>query len=488
MATTPATILPKPSPEQVAKPIDFSAINFGNVNVPVSAPTPTPVKENVAGIGTITRIPKAPIAGTPAPTTPPDDNIAGAYARAGLTPPTTPPPAGTANGYVAPSVPGLPSYPSSDSYDTSKSTITDAYNTLLKSITSIEDKIKSNSLPSAEEQQLGKDLADKKAALANFDIATLQQSEDLYGQGRGRTLSNIQIEDTKNARTRALQRLGLATEAQTISDQLALAQTNRKAAQDSATTEYNLAGKRLDIALGLQKEISSLNEKEQDNARQFLLDTVSFADGKTYEQLDAATQAAITHAVAHSPITLDMVKTSLKSGAEKAAAAAAGQIREITGLGTVMIKPDGSYKVIIPKFADDGNPPTSNVNAPSFVDFVASKGFPIGMATPAKLDALREEYNTKYASGSVVSLGKLTPTNKNDIKQAGLSGAPAPVQSYFLNAPAEFRDQYQRDIAAGKAPARSVDEINAAYTAWYNAKQSAKGGTRDWAAILGTKK
>lgn len=433
-----------------------------------------PTTKEVPGIGTLTITPKSiPTAGPKAP-----EDLTGAYARAGLTPPATPGPAGTANGYVAPAVAGLPGYPSGVDTAGSVASITKSYNDTLASITALETKLASAAAASPEEQQLSQQLATKKEQLKSFDLGTLQGSEDLNGQGRGITTSNVNLQDQKMQRTRALERLGLAQEADTLTTQLGLAQDARKAQGDIATTEYNLATKKLDIALGVADKIHAMNQTEQNNARQYLLDTVNFADGKAYSQLDAETQAAITHAVANSPITLDMVKTALQSGADKAKAAKAGDLRSVPGVGVVQIDPaTGHYKVVVPE-----NPtPAPTPTAPTFEKYLADQKIPFPALTQQKVAAVRAEYDAKYGNVNV-NLGKLTPTNKATLSQAGLTSAPSAVQSYFLNSPPAFQDQYQRDIASGKIKgSATLDVVVKNYTDWYNAQK--KTGT-DWASIL----
>lgn len=318
--------------------------------------TPASNTKEIPGIGTMTVTPKTSLANSGVPVDPaaPVTADAGTYARTGVTDPGTYiTPSGAkvdANGKIitaGPTVPGLPQYPT----DTPGTTpITDAYNTLMSNITSIEDKIKSNATPSSEEQELAKELADKKAQLAQFDTSLETRVNNLYGQGRGATLGNLGLQETTERRSSALERLGLAQEANTLTTQLGLAQDARKAQGDEATTEYNLASKKLDLVLGVQKEIADMSEKQQDKARQYLLDVVSFAGSKTYDQLDDPTQNAITHAVANSPITLDMVKTSLQNASEKAAANKAGNLRNVAGVGLVQVDPtSGQYTVIAPE-------------------------------------------------------------------------------------------------------------------------------------------
>lgn len=504
-----------------------------------SSPAPvntTPKVQDFGGIGTLTITPKTPMnMGTPIQEPNKLDNASGLYERTGVTAPpaytiqsgdtlsaiskrtglsineimalnpTIKDPnkiqagatlnlgggqtssntqANTQNSPVAPApIPGLPSYPTKA--ETPQAGILDSYNSLLKSITTIEEKIKSNSTPSEQEKQLAKELADKKAQLALFDVGVEKRVNDFYGQGRGATLSSIGIKETQERRSSALERLGLATEANNLISQLQLSQDERKAMGDLAMTEYNLSTKKLDIALGIQKELDRLNDEDKSDARQYLLDVVAFAGAKTYDQLDNATQSEILKAVANSPITLDMVKTALSSASEKARASANGELRSVAGVGVVQISPNGTYKVVVP---ENPSPSPTNSNTPTFEDYFASQNIPFNSVTPEKVEALRAEYNNKYPA-TTVNLGKLTQTNKNDLTQAGLISAPAPVQSYFLNSPSEFRDQYQRDVASGKAPkTATLNDITTLYTNWYNEQQAKKktSGTRDWASLLGT--
>ncbi len=393
----------------------YSLPKTGGSTTPQSSPALGPVVETLPGIGTLTRTPKTPLAGTPiAEANPLGENTAGLYARTGVTPPpsysvvsgdtlgaiasksgmslsqllslnpgikdpnkisvgqsinlgggTTPTtgpsvddnivttPSGAkvnkVTGEMVSPPPGLPEYPSYKEPQ-SETAITDAYNSLIKSITAIEDKIKSNSTPSEEEKTLAKDLAAKKAELATFDIDLEKRVNNLYGQGRGATLRGLGVDETIERRSSALERLGLATEAQTLTTALGLAKEARGALSEEAKTEYDLAGKRFDIALNLQKEMDKINSEDKDDARQYLLDVVSFAGSKPFEELEKTTQDAIMRAVSNSPITLDMVKTALRSSSEKAKATATGDLRTIPGLGVVQVNKDGSgYTVVVPE-------------------------------------------------------------------------------------------------------------------------------------------
>lgn len=79
----------------------------------------------------------------------------------------------------------------------------------------------------------------------------------------------------------------------------------------------------------------------------------------------------------------------------------------------------------------------------------------------------------KYGDTAVTDLGKLTQTNKNELKQAGLGEAQDQVKAYFLNTDPSFRDFYTRGVANGDFSTNaSLDEVDATYTEWYNAKES----------------
>lgn len=89
--------------------------------------------------------------------------------------------------------------------------------------------------------------------------------------------------------------------------------------------------------------------------------------------------------------------------------------------------------------------------------------------TPEKRDqVLRAAYDKIPAqTQSPVTFTKLTPTQKNDISQAGLSGVDQASQSYFLSAPKAFRDIYKQGVAAGLIPANaSVSDIKILQAEW----------------------
>lgn len=395
---------------------------------PVGAQTVTPgytapTKTNI-GIGTLTTIPKAPLS-TPAPTgTTPAVDLSGAYARTGVTPPA--PVSTNASAPTTPTLPTVPQYPT-PAPDASSSKITDAYNTLLDSMSAIEAKIASASTPSSDEVQLQQQLAAKKDQLSKFDIGSLQATEDLYGQGRGTTTTTLGRQEVQQNRTRSLARLGMAQEADTLTNQLGLAQDARKNLGDLATTEYNLASKKLDVALGVAKEMDTLHQSQQDNARQYLLDLVGHFDGKTYDQLDDATKQSINNAVANSPITLDMVKTALTTSAASAAATADGRMYSVSGLGIVMVNKDGSgYKVVVPETVKPGS--GTPTGTPTFEDYVSKQNLPIPSLTTDRLAQLKTEYDAKY-SGANAGSKTFTQTQVN--KGAAVAGVPLATFSSY---------------------------------------------------------
>jgi hypothetical protein len=361
------------------------------------------------------------------------------------------------------------------------------YDDLLGSLSDIEKRFTGAQGMSDEEKQLAGDVIKAKSGLGAFDRGVLERVEGLYGQGRGATLGTIQLREDKERRTSALERLGLAQDVDTLVAQLGLAKEERLGQGQIAQAQYNMATKRLDYALGIQDRINTLADDERDNARQYLLDVVSFSGGKTYEQLDAPTQTAITEAVANTPITLDMVRSALTSSAEKARAAAAGELRSVEGIGVVQIDPvSGRWKVVVPENPGGGGDPGSGPGSTPTVaweTYLEQQNIPLPSLTQAKLTELRLEYDQKY-NNTPVSLGKLSPDQKSEIQQAGLGGATGAVQSYFLNTPAEFQDEWQRDKAAGKVSgAPDLASMIDRYESWH-AKQG-KGGTRDWSTLLG---
>lgn len=352
--------------------------------------------------------------------------------------PGTPLPTSTTPSRTLPApVFGLPSYPTA-APAAAPSPISQSYSALLSSIDAIQGKILSATTPSDEEQRLAKELATKKDELSKFDIGSIQATEDLYGTGRGRTLGTIGLENTQVQRSRALERFGLAQEADTITNQLGMAQSDRQQRGALAQTEYELATKKLDIAMNVESHMEKVHQDEQNNARQYLLDVVGFVQGKTFEQLDPQTQAAITNAVADSPITLGMVKTALASAAASAQAQAQGRQFQVAGVGIVQVAADGSgYKVVVPASGKT----STGTSAPTFEQYVAQQNLPLPSMTQERIAQLRTEYDTKYpgAAGGVGAKFSSTQFN-NGVQNAGVTadafrGLPYDVQNFYVSAP-----------------------------------------------------
>lgn len=340
---TPYSTVPGTGQADTTKALNTYLTNTGQPNIVNQPPT-----QQIPGVGTLTTIPKTPTGATPTAT---DPNLAGLYSRTGVTPPPnltfTPSQATNANNTVYKDAnnnvfkldgtpidlktfksmglnidhintlsaikgssggqngaPGAPVFGGT-------SPISAAYAALNAELDRLSQALQSSQIPGAEERDLQQKLAAAKAALASFDTETLARAESYSGQGRGATTNYVAGNVAKDARTRALQRLGMAQDAQTLVDQLTLDQNQRKALGDAAQTAYNIAKEKLDIALGIQKEVTDLSDKKADDARKFLLDVVDFSKGKTWEQLDPQTQAQIISATADSPITLGMVKQAL---------------------------------------------------------------------------------------------------------------------------------------------------------------------------------
>ena len=106
----------------------------------------------------------------------------------------------------------------------------------------------------------------------------------------------------------------MAQDAENIINLLNMTQAQRQNQGEVAQAQFNLAAKKLDIAMGVQKEMTRISDDEKDSARSFLLDVIDFAQGKEYAELDPQTQQAINNAVADSPLTLGMIKNALHNG------------------------------------------------------------------------------------------------------------------------------------------------------------------------------
>lgn len=181
----------------------------------------------------------------------------------------------------------------------------------------LEKKMAAGYMPSEEEKALQAEFQRAKEGLRQFDLDTLKRVEGMSGQGRGFTLATVARMQDKERRMAALDRLGLAQELEAYAERLSTAQDQRKTAMDYAKGLFDVSAKRLDIALGISKEINNISRQQRDDARAFILDTIEFANGMAFEDLSPAAQQAITKQVANSPLTLDMVKMALKTAKEK---------------------------------------------------------------------------------------------------------------------------------------------------------------------------
>lgn len=213
-----------------------------------------------------------------------------------------------------------PAYPSPDYSSvtgTQAEQLKQAYNFYDTQLKSLEAMIQQGYTPTAEEKALAAEFQAKREELRSFDLATLQRTEAMVGEGRGRTVANVQLAQDKERRIRALERLGLAQEAETLSERLSGAKEERTGLLGMATALFDVSTKRFDAALGLTKELAAIDKQSRDDARTWLLDMVDWASGLTWDELDPASQQRITETVANTPLTLDMVKQALKTAKDK---------------------------------------------------------------------------------------------------------------------------------------------------------------------------
>lgn len=186
-----------------------------------------------------------------------------------------------------------------------------------KALDDLEKSIVDLSLPTEKEKELIDALQAQKEIIRQFELDTEATIEGFTGQGRGRTTALVANQQTKERRTRALEKLGLSNELLALSEQLGIETEQRKTTLDLAKDKFGIAEKRFDLAVGLREEMKGLKEEEANKARAFILDVLDLAEGKTFEELDPETQRRIMEAVSKTQLTLDMVKTALKSGVEE---------------------------------------------------------------------------------------------------------------------------------------------------------------------------
>lgn len=412
----------------------------GDINIPdvISADT---VIEDVPGLGTLERTTKPTFEPTPDVTedvTPATDDTA---------------PATDEEGEVV----DIPSFGPPEPTD-QRGTLSKQFEDINTQIDKISKDILASKAPTPEETQLLKELQAKKEQLRTFDLSTLKTAEDIAGQRISTTF--IAGQQAQERRTRALERLGFAQEAQSLVEQIGLTQSERQALGAGATAELALAGKKLDLALGLQTELDKLDAQEKDEARAFILDVIDFADGKTFEELDLNTQVRLTEAIANSPLTADMVKTALENSAKGADRILT--VAEARSLGVEFGTKVSEAFGITPEGEDVNNP---------------------GGYSDQELRRLRQGgVNPLNVAESDEFLSKTRGQTAN-LQDSGLDASPLPIQTYYLNTPSAFQDQYNREVASGeRQPSETLDDISTAYQEWFDANKSKS--TRDWGAIL----
>lgn len=119
---------------------------------------------------------------------------------------------------------------------------------------------------------------------------------------------------------------------------------------------------------------------------------------------------------------------------------------------------------------------TEGQDVPTYAEFIKDMKEERGLKVLPESEAkLKSEYERLYGSGSTgitkVDLKNLTPTNKRDLSQAGLSGSDDSSKSFFLATPAAFRQFYQREVAQGRRAA-NLNELAAKYDAWVDKEDS----------------
>lgn len=427
----------------------------GTINIPTALDTtPEAITEDIPGLGTLKRIKKEPLEASPDVGVPITEDV--------ITPGADEIPTGevpTDEAGVPIDIPTFGPREEKPPVD-----ITQSFQDVSDRIDQISKDILASKTPTPEEKQLLKDLQEKKASLRTFDLETLQRVESFVGTGRGRTTAFVGKQQAKERRVRALERLGLAQEAQSLTELLGLEETERRALGDIATTQLSLAGKKLDLALGLKSEFDKLNEKEQDDARAFILDVIDFSQGKTFEELDPGVQQQIINSVADSPLTLSMVKTALESGAKEEDRILSVAEAKSLGVpfGTKMSEAFG--KVPLDKDRDALNPGGYND-----AELRKLRG--------SGIDALNITEADEFLYGGA------TRSDRQDLKDSGIETSDEPVQTYFLNTPSAFREQYNREVSAGsRKPSETLEDISSSYQKWYDEKKSSS--TRDWGSLL----
>lgn len=164
----------------------------------------------------------------------------------------------------------------------------------------------------------------------------------------------------------------------------------------------------------------------------------------------------------------------------------------ITDKGVQVLYTDGTYKIIGGvgsfKSGDTDSPDSPSTAGLSYEDWSVTPEAKkllkdeearryMNLAPAARDTFLRSAYESSGAGGSsgggsVVSLGKITPTLKSELSQAGLTGAKDDVKTFYINTPSTFRDFYARQAASGGARATSVQSLMTMYDDWAEKKDS----------------
>lgn len=447
---------------------------------PIVEPKAKPVEEKIDGIGTLTRIPKEQeLTGTEVGVEE-EEMVEGMLERQGIKTPSGAIVDKDTGELIKEPPKSIPTFGTTGKVEES-----DAIKALRANAAAI-DKLEADLLKSTirtpKEEELLRNIQSAKAELKRFDVGTEKATEAFIGTGRGRTQAFVATQQAKERRVRALERIGLATEANILIDELALEEGARKDISEQLRLRLELSGKKVDAALGIQSEIERVEENERGKAREFILDIVDFSEGSLFDELDSDTQQQIMDAVANSPITLDMVKKALQTAADKQDE---GDLRTVPGVGVVRVKGD-TFTVIVPE--EDGIDDDTDVSdAPTFEEFIKQKENEAQQSfSQERRDDLRAEYDSIYGGEQAVVLSKLTAGNKRDIAQAGLRGTSTAAQGFFLNTPSEFRDLWQREFALGQTSENpTLEEVEKRYTVWFNEKQAGKsGGSTDFSKLF----
>ncbi len=440
-----------------------------------AAPINNVTKTEIPGVGTLTTQPKIQTAtGKPAPTE--AENLEGLYQRTGVSPApaltSSPTPFQGKNfGRIGNDVyevmpDGTQRYISGDEFksklgglnletlpqiektqapvykpqqESKYSGISSAYSEASKKLAALEASLMATAAPTPEEKILLAEVQKKRDALAKFDVDTLKKTEAMSGTGRGQTLDFVVQNQEKERRTAALERLGLSTEAQSLVDQLGNAQElrgqQRQAFQDSIGI--------LDKQLGIQDKMLSLDIEEANDARNYLLDVISFSDGKSFDELDADTKQAIVNEVAKTPLTLDMVKTSLDRAREEAFTKEAAGLRD----DSRAILAD-----VLEKFQGKSFGELSKADQDSLMKLANDSGLSTSLLISG-MAAVKTEYQRKLSKDSSTSSTALKFSQEErqrligaGFNAADIDGIQRDLNSYGLGSVTEGLDANQKSV------------------------------------------